>query len=228
MTRRLRIASMVAALLLLATGCGDDSVDNSDSPSAGNETDVGARPGSEDTEPDTEQAEGANQPEGTNQETDTDETDGETDAESGATSPEESAGTGERGTSDTPPGAEPRSGPEQTIDFPPPGANHVWPDNSVELEATASSGLPVEYRIEDDTGVCILEGNTLRVEQLGGCEVVASQSGNDEFDPAPEVARPFYVGAQTLNVQLEGLPESASASETVTFDVVVEGTVSDS
>lgn len=54
-----------------------------------------------------------------------------------------------------------------------------------ELEATASSGLPVT--LEVTLSACALDGTTLTAPAAGACTVTATQSGSDAYQPAEPV-----------------------------------------
>ena len=60
-----------------------------------------------------------------------------------------------------------------------------------ELQATASSGLPVVYAAE---GVCSVNGVTATLDGVPGtCTLTASQPGNDDYLATPDVQRSFEV-----------------------------------
>jgi hypothetical protein len=79
----------------------------------------------------------------------------------------------------------------QTISFPPiPG--HTVGDAPFIVTATASSGLPVSFTIL--SGPATISGNTITLTGAVGTVVVqASQSGDGNFDPAPNVTQSFTV-----------------------------------
>ncbi|GEM_PF-6888959 len=58
----------------------------------------------------------------------------------------------------------------------------------VELTATATSGLDVEYSVNDET-LATIDGNTLTVLAVGELEIYASQSGNEQYEEAPQEIR---------------------------------------
>jgi hypothetical protein len=58
------------------------------------------------------------------------------------------------------------------------------------LNATASSGLPVSYSI---SGPATLSGNIVTLSSYGTVTVTASQSGNNSYAPAANVAQPLVV-----------------------------------
>ena len=76
----------------------------------------------------------------------------------------------------------------QTISFPHPGDR---PSGSLPflLEATTSSGLPVNFAVLD--GPAVLLGNQLQITGPGLVTVQASQPGDGYYLPAPPVVRSF-------------------------------------
>ncbi len=59
------------------------------------------------------------------------------------------------------------------------------------LSATASSGLPVSFAVRE--GPAVIEGNVLSFTGAGTVSVEASQTGDDNWQPAPDVVRTFMV-----------------------------------
>jgi hypothetical protein len=77
----------------------------------------------------------------------------------------------------------------QEIRFRPlPPAYYRDPDLTVEARAT--SGLPVYLRA---TGDCTVHGLSVRVVTSGRCWITASQPGNEEYDPAPDVSQVLQI-----------------------------------
>jgi alpha-tubulin suppressor-like RCC1 family protein len=75
---------------------------------------------------------------------------------------------------------------------------------SVELSATASSGLPVAFA-SITPGYCTVSGTTLTAVAAGTCQVTASQQGNTVYAPAPFVTRMAFVQArysQAISLEL--------------------------
>ena len=61
------------------------------------------------------------------------------------------------------------------------------------IAATASSGLPVTFA--STTGaVCTVAASTVTIAGAGTCSITASQVGNANYAPAPDVSRSFTVG----------------------------------
>jgi hypothetical protein len=61
-------------------------------------------------------------------------------------------------------------------------------DESIELTAVASSGLPVSYTSSDES-VATISGNVLTFVGVGQAIITASQAGNENFYPAADVMR---------------------------------------
>ena len=100
----------------------------------------------------------------------------------------------------------------QQINFPA-LADKLTIDPPFNLTATASSGLPVSYQIV--SGPATVNGNTITLSGNPGTVVVkASQAGNDQYQPAPEVEQSFVV-AEPPNI-----PPIASASANPTIGYV--------
>lgn len=72
------------------------------------------------------------------------------------------------------------------------------------LNATASSGLPVSYA-SSDPAVASVSGNTVTVLRAGTTDITASQSGDDDFNPAPDQTQTLIVNEVTT-----GLEEAAN------------------
>ena len=77
----------------------------------------------------------------------------------------------------------------QTITFGPlPNVTYPNPPNTVNLTASASSGLPVSYTV---TGPATVSGSTLTVTGTGTIIVTASQAGNSSYSAATPVQQSF-------------------------------------
>ena len=81
----------------------------------------------------------------------------------------------------------------QTIAFPDPGTQTVG-GNSVALNASASSGLPVNYA-SNSASVCTVSGGTATMVAAGACSITASQAGNGTYAAATPVTVRFGVNA---------------------------------
>jgi hypothetical protein len=87
---------------------------------------------------------------------------------------------------------------DQTISFAPIG-DHVYGDGDFDVAALASSSLQVALAA---SGQCTISGVTVHITHAGSCTVTASQAGDDDYNPAQDVARSFQIAraAQTFTV----------------------------
>ncbi len=79
----------------------------------------------------------------------------------------------------------------QAIAFPNPG-DQVG-TNTVQLSATASSGLPVVFAVESGPAT-LVDLTNLIFSSAGSVSIVASQEGSDNWNPAPAITQTFAVG----------------------------------
>lgn len=107
----------------------------------------------------------------------------------------------------------------QSIDFPPIG--HQLTTNTVELLASADSGLPVDFEII--TGPALLTGNTLSFSGPGEVIVRALQPGDTNWLAAAPVSNTFTVATLPATVLLsdlsqiyDGTPRAVTATTTPT------------
>jgi hypothetical protein len=63
-------------------------------------------------------------------------------------------------------------------------------DADFTVSATASSGLPVSFSA---TGDCTVTGDLVSLTGAGSCTITASQSGDANYNPAPEVKQSFAI-----------------------------------
>ena len=77
----------------------------------------------------------------------------------------------------------------QTITFGP-LPDKTTSDPPFAVSATASSTLTVAFAA---SGNCSLSGNTVTITAAGSCTITASQGGNSNYNPAPDVARTFNI-----------------------------------
>jgi uncharacterized protein YjiK/phosphodiesterase/alkaline phosphatase D-like protein len=102
-------------------------------------------------------------------------------------------------------------GVNQTIAF---GAlpNKTFGDAPFTVSATASSGLPVSFAA---SGNCTVSGATVTITAAGSCTITASQPGDANFSPAPEVSQTFTIARAKVTATAgsgtaiyDGLPKS--------------------
>jgi hypothetical protein len=94
----------------------------------------------------------------------------------------------------------------QSINFPKP-ADRTLGDPAFEVNATATSGLVVSIA-SNTPSVCTISNSTVSLLAVGTCTLVASQAGNDQFNPAPSVNQSFAVNA----------PNAPKEAQTIIFD----------
>jgi hypothetical protein len=87
----------------------------------------------------------------------------------------------------------------QSIDFPDPGP--LVNGASAQLQATATSGLPVSYLSETPATCMVTPGGRLTVTSAGLCLVAADQPGNANWVAAPTVRRAFATTAEDPAIQ---------------------------
>ncbi|MFH0908252.1 MAG: MBG domain-containing protein [bacterium] len=105
---------------------------------------------------------------------------------------------------------------DQTIAFTMPETEFIT--DTVLLSATASSGLPVTFAVTSGPGT-ILDGNRLVFTGIGDVVVRASQAGNANWNPAPDVRdlivvtkAPAEVALNDLNQTYDGTPRVVAAT----------------
>jgi hypothetical protein len=94
---------------------------------------------------------------------------------------------------------------DQTISFAP-LPNRTWGyPGFFTLSVTASSGLPVSF---STTGNCFLfAGTSVFISSAGSCTVTASQSGDQNYNPAPDVSRTFTIARAPQTIAFAPLPD---------------------
>ena len=66
------------------------------------------------------------------------------------------------------------------------------PVGSVDLGATATSGLPVDLSADPaHEAVCAVSGAVLQLRRAGACSVTGTQAGDERWTPAPPLTRTF-------------------------------------
>lgn len=107
-------------------------------------------------------------------------------------------------------------GEAQSIDFD--AISHqVYADGSLQLVATATSGLPVEFELVE--GPASIEGATLSFEGLGTVVVSANQPGDATYAAAASVVRSFVVADQLQHIYIEPIANQLVGATNVQFYV---------
>ncbi|MDD5677179.1 MAG: YDG domain-containing protein [Kiritimatiellae bacterium] len=110
----------------------------------------------------------------------------------------------------------------QTISFPAIPAQPLA-NGSVELNATASSGLQVSYTNTSVLGSNIA-GNILTFDGLGEYTIMASQTGNVNYSAAPPVSRSFAVYDSEATPTTNTIPFTDTFEYYFNFEPLVNGT----
>jgi hypothetical protein len=80
--------------------------------------------------------------------------------------------------------------------------NQTYGAGPITLGATASSGLPITYYT---TGGCAVSGDTLTIVSGGTCTVLATQPGDANYNPAPDVEQSFNVAPANQTISFSSL-----------------------
>jgi len=80
--------------------------------------------------------------------------------------------------------------------------DRVYGDPAFNLNATASSGLPVNYTA---SGTCTVVGISVSITGAGSCTITAHQAGNDSYEPAADVSQSFTIAKAPATISLSGL-----------------------
>lgn len=104
----------------------------------------------------------------------------------------------------------------QSISFPEIDDITYFSGLTLELSAVASSGLIVNYTVED--GPATVAGNILSVTGAGEIWVTASQNGDASYNMASDITRSFLVnkGSQTISINVPDEPLTESTQITAT------------
>ena len=113
----------------------------------------------------------------------------------------------------------------QTITFNPnPLPNQTYGAPPFTVVATATSSLPVTFTV---SGMCTdsgTYGDTVTVTGVGSCTVTAHQSGDANYNAAPDVPRTFSIAKANQTITFAALPDEAYADPP--FTVVATATSS--
>src|SRR5204862_6295616 len=72
-------------------------------------------------------------------------------------------------------------------------ANKTFGDPDFPVSANASSTLSVNF---NPTGQCTVSGGTVHLTAVGSCTITASQGGDANYNPAPDVLQTFSINPQ--------------------------------
>jgi hypothetical protein len=102
----------------------------------------------------------------------------------------------------------------QTITFDP-LADKVYGNAAFDINASASSGLPVSFTA---VGQCSILGTTVSITAAGSCTITAHQAGNDNYLAAEDVSRSFTIAKAlaTISVGTEYTYDGTVKAATIT------------
>lgn len=90
------------------------------------------------------------------------------------------------------------------------------------VEASATSGLPIDFSSSDPTIASITADGEVTIHQAGVVFIHANQSGDAEYDPAAEVIRELQITKATQTITIIG-PEMISLPESpITIEASVD------
>ena len=110
----------------------------------------------------------------------------------------------------------------QTITFAPIG-NQTFSNAPVTLSATASSGLPVTYKV--DSGPGAISGSTLTILGGGSITVEADQSGNSTYSAATPVQQVITVAKVSTQTMLTASATTGNLGVSISLTATVTGIV---
>ena len=109
-------------------------------------------------------------------------------------------------------------------------ANKVFGDPPFPVGATASSGLDVAFGLGSSSVGCSISGNSVTITGATGtdqfCTIVASQAGNENYNPAPSVSQSFTIAKAPTSTVVETSKTPTVYGEPVTFTATVSATPS--
>ncbi len=99
---------------------------------------------------------------------------------------------------------------DQTITFNTPADNiEKLVNESVQLEASSSSSLPVTFESLTPS-ICTLSDTEVTLIAGGSCLIRASQTGNDDYNPAPQVTKTILVNKLDQEIEFTAPPDNGS------------------
>ena len=110
----------------------------------------------------------------------------------------------------------------QTITFPA-VASQTYGNSAITLSATASSNLPVTFKLDSGSGV--LSSNTLAIAGAGSIVVEADQVGNSTYSAATPVQQTIVVAKAATQTALAVSTTSANAGTSITLTATVSSNV---
>jgi uncharacterized repeat protein (TIGR01451 family) len=100
--------------------------------------------------------------------------------------------------------------------------NKTFGDPDFGVSATASSGLAVSFAA---LGNCTVSGSTVHLTGGGSCTVTASQGGDANYNPAPNVQQSFNIARAATTTALSSSINPSDIGQNVTFTATVSAGV---
>jgi len=82
-------------------------------------------------------------------------------------------------------------------------AEKTYGDTDFAVSATASSGLAVSFSAGSSAN-CTLSGTTVHIVHAGSCTVTATQAGDADYYPAPDVPNTFTINKANATISVTG------------------------
>ena len=105
----------------------------------------------------------------------------------------------------------------QTITFDPLSAGQ----NTINLTATASSGLPVTFT-SSDPSIAEVNGSVLTVKDTGTVSITASQGGDATYAPAPDVTQSLTITKQAQEITFGSLSDTLLETGTINLTATAD------
>jgi len=106
----------------------------------------------------------------------------------------------------------------QTITFAP-LPEKTYGDADFNITATASSGLPVSFS-SSNTSVATVTGNLVHIAGAGTTTITASQPGNENYNPAPDVEQILTVNKAGQTIIISRSPETMMITDTFRLQAI--------
>lgn len=113
------------------------------------------------------------------------------------------------------------SSADQTITF---GvlSSKSFGDPDFTVSATASSGLVVAFSAG---GSCTVTASTVHLTGAGSCTITASQSGDSNYNPAPDVSQAFSISKADQTISFGALPSKTFGDPDLTVSATASSTL---
>ncbi len=94
-------------------------------------------------------------------------------------------------------------------------------DPDFNVNATASSGLPVSLSASGNCTVTSPSPGTVHLTGAGSCTITASQGGDANYNPAASVPQSFTIAKAATTTAVSATPNPSSSGQSVTFTATV-------